>query len=102
MGKVAALLKEMIEFSLMALILLSDDCNTFIPLPLCPITANFGVLQPPLPIARPDQIIIRFLLKKKSNNRTAWIDRSIDPLTYLWEGGWSRVPARHFPGPGPS
>lgn len=29
----------------MAFILLSEDCNTFIPCPLCPTTKNFGILN---------------------------------------------------------
>jgi hypothetical protein len=53
-------LKEAIEFSLMAVILRSDDCNTFIPCPLCPITRNFGTLYAPLPKSTPThQTILR-------------------------------------------
>lgn len=44
-GNLAAALKERIEFSLIDFILLSEDCNMFIPLPLCPITTNFGNLN---------------------------------------------------------
>lgn len=47
-GNWAAELKERMEFSLMDFILLSDDCNMFIPLPLCPITTNLGHLNPHL------------------------------------------------------
>lgn len=43
-GNWAAELKERIEFSLIALILISEDCNMFIPFPLCPINTNFGHL----------------------------------------------------------
>lgn len=45
MGNLAAELKERIEFSLNPLVLRSDDCNTFIPFPLCPITENPGILN---------------------------------------------------------
>lgn len=46
-GNFAAVLKEIIEFSLTAFILRSAEFNIFIPFPLCPITANFGILNPP-------------------------------------------------------
>ena len=52
-GKQEAALKDEIEFSLNALILRSDDCNTFIPCPLCPITKNFGILYALLPNSTP-------------------------------------------------
>jgi hypothetical protein len=55
-GKEEAALKDIMEFSLMALILRSVDWNTFIPFPLCPITTNFGIFNPsPLLISKPDQ-----------------------------------------------
>lgn len=44
-GYLAEELNEAIEFSLIACILLSDDCSTFIPCPLCPTTRNFGILN---------------------------------------------------------
>jgi hypothetical protein len=44
-GYLAAELNERIEFSLTPLALRSDDCNTFIPIPLCPITENPGNLN---------------------------------------------------------
>jgi len=45
MGCLAALLKDIMEFSLIAFILRSVDCKIFIPFPLCPNTKNFGVLN---------------------------------------------------------
>lgn len=45
-GNLEAELKERIEFSLMDFILRSQDCNMFIPLPLCPITTNLPNLNP--------------------------------------------------------
>lgn len=47
-GRFVAALKARIVFSLIDFILLSDDCNMFIPLPLCPITTNFGNLKLPV------------------------------------------------------
>jgi hypothetical protein len=47
-GNLEAEMKERIEFSLMDFILRSQDCNVFIPLPLCPITTNFPNLNPRL------------------------------------------------------
>jgi len=45
-GNLEAELKERIAFSLMDFVLRSQDCNMFIPLPLCPITTNFPNLNP--------------------------------------------------------
>lgn len=45
-GNLEAELKERIEFSLTDFILPSEDCNMFIPLPLCPATMNFPNLNP--------------------------------------------------------
>ena len=44
-GNLAAELKERMEFSLMAFILESELCKTFMPCPLWPITKNFGILN---------------------------------------------------------
>lgn len=38
----------------MAFILLSEDCNMFMPLPLCPITRNFGILNDDRPTSTPE------------------------------------------------
>lgn len=77
-GNLEAEMKERIEFSFMDFILRSQDCNMFIPLPLCPITTNFPNLNPrfvsSLPsIFTPDhqsnkeKKLMLFLLKKEKN-----------------------------------
>ena len=38
----------------MAFILQSEDCNMFMPLPLCPITRNFGILNDDRPTSTPE------------------------------------------------
>ena len=118
-GKQEAALKDEIEFSLNALILRSDDCNTFIPCPLCPITKNFGILYALLPNSKPKKKIIQttthtsisyvFLLLvmsyvheikiKVTGVVTAYLNR-LEWYDYLWRGEWSRERKRDSQGPG--
>jgi len=53
-------------FSFMALILRSEDCRTFMPLPLWPMTTNLGILKPLRPISTPALKIMNNTLGRKT------------------------------------
>lgn len=95
MGNLAAALNDKIEFSLMALILLSEDCNAFIPLPLCPITKNFEALNAFRPNSTPTKTPIEI------NNKIHHQEQENQQKTrnHLWRIDLSRVPERHCPAP---
>lgn len=67
----------MMEFSLMALILRSEDWITFIPFPLCPITTNLGNLNPPLLISKPE-IKSKQSRKWLIGRKTAWMNERMN------------------------
>lgn len=79
-GKQEAALKDDIVFSLMALILPSDDCNKFMPCPLCPITINFGILYAVLPNSTPTHYTNNINIKNQNKNKN---NSSTLPITHV-------------------
>jgi hypothetical protein len=97
MGCLAALLKDIMEFSLIAFILRSVDCKIFIPFPLCPNTKNFGVLNAA-------SLFNSTPAKKKPKTHIKKVQESIKKALllaiYLWRNELSREKERHSQGRG--